>query len=274
MTAETTTPLVTIRNLHFRRGSKVIFDGVDLDIQRGRVTAIMGPSGTGKTTLLKLIGAQLRPHAGTIEVDGHNVQRLSRAALYQLRQRIGMLFQSGALLTDLNVFDNVAFPLREHTQLPAAMIRDLVLMKLQAVGLRGARDLQTAQLSGGMARRVALARAIALDPMMIMYDEPFTGQDPISMGVLVTLIRRLNDALGLSSIIVSHDVNETAAIADDIYLISNGRVVAHGTPAELMASDSPWASQFLHARPDGPVPFHYPAPDYAADLGIATGATP
>ncbi len=259
-------PLVKIRGLCFSRGSRKIFDGVDLDIPRGKVTAIMGPSGTGKTTLLKLIGGQLRPQSGTIHVDGEEVHKLSRDKLYRLRKRMGLLFQSGALLTDLNVFENVAFPLREHTKLPESMIRDLVLMKLEAVGLRGARHLSTSELSGGMARRVALARAIALDPMMIMYDEPFTGQDPISMGVLVKLIRRLNDALGLTSIVVSHDVQETAAISDYIYLLSGGKVVGQGTPEELDRSDSAWAQQFLQGLPDGPVPFHYAAEEYARDL--------
>lgn len=259
-------PLVEIRGLRFARGSRMIFDGVDLDIPRGKVTAIMGPSGTGKTTLLKLIGGQLRPQSGTIRVDGEEVHKLSRDKLYRLRKRMGLLFQSGALLTDLNVFENVAFPLREHTKLPESMIRDLVLMKLEAVGLRGARHLGTSELSGGMARRVALARAIALDPMMIMYDEPFTGQDPISMGVLVKLIRTVNDALGLTSIVVSHDVQETAAISDYIYLLSGGKVVGQGTPDELDRSDSAWAQQFLQGLPDGPVPFHYAAEDYAHDL--------
>ncbi len=259
-------PLVEIRGLRFARGSRMIFDGVDLDIPRGKVTAIMGPSGTGKTTLLKLIGGQLRPLEGSIKVDGQEVPKLSRDKLYQLRKRMGLLFQSGALLTDLDVFENVAFPLREHTDLPESMIRDLVLMKLEAVGLRGARRLNPSELSGGMARRVALARAIALDPMMIMYDEPFTGQDPISMGVLVKLIRRINDALGLTSIVVSHDVQETAAISDYIYLLSGGKVVGQGTPEELGRSDSEWAQQFLQGLPDGPVPFHFAAEDYAADL--------
>lgn len=259
-------PLVEIRGLRFARGSRMIFDGVDLDIPRGKVTAIMGPSGTGKTTLLKLIGGQLRPLAGTIRVDGEEVHKLSRDKLYRLRKRMGLLFQSGALLTDLNVFENVAFPLREHTDLPESMIRDLVLMKLEAVGLRGARHLNTSELSGGMARRVALARAIALDPMMIMYDEPFTGQDPISMGVLVNLIRRVNDALSLTSVVVSHDVQETAAISDYIYLLSGGKVVGQGTPDALERSDSEWAQQFLQGLPDGPVPFHYAAEDYAQDL--------
>ncbi len=237
-----------------------------MDIQRGKVTAIMGPSGTGKTTLLKLIGGQLRPSSGSIEVDGQDVHKLKHGPLYELRKKMGMLFQSGALLTDITVFDNVAFPLREHTKLSESMIRHLVLMKLHAVGLRGARDLMPSELSGGMARRVALARAIALDPMMIMYDEPFTGQDPISMGVLVQLIKVVNDALGLSSIVVSHDVKETCAIADYVYLVSNGKVVDHGSPLELANSDSQWSQQFMQGMADGPVPFHYAAKDYASDL--------
>jgi len=237
-----------------------------MDIHRGKVTAIMGPSGTGKTTLLKLIGGQLVPSSGSIEVDGENVHQLKHKQLYQLRKRMGMLFQSGALLTDITVFDNVAFPLREHTNLPESMIRHLVLMKLQAVGLRGARDMMPAELSGGMARRVALARAIALDPMMIMYDEPFTGQDPISLGVLVQLIKQLNDALGLSSIVVSHDVKETCLIADYVYLVSGGKVVDHGSPEQLANSDSQWSQQFMKGLADGPVPFHYEAKDYVEDL--------
>jgi phospholipid/cholesterol/gamma-HCH transport system ATP-binding protein len=268
------TPLVRVRGLRFARGDRPIFDGVDLDIHRGQVTAIMGPSGTGKTTLLKLISGQLRPDAGTIEVDGQDVHRLSRGDLYRLRTRMGMLFQSGALLTDLSVFDNVAYPLREHTRLPESMIRKLVLMKLEAVGLRGARDLMPSELSGGMARRVALARAVALDPLMILYDEPFTGQDPISMGVLVTLIRQLNDASGLSSLVVSHDVRETAAIADRIYLIANGKIMAQGTPDEIEATASPWVRQFMHGEPDGPVHFHYPAPPLTQDFLGPSTATP
>ncbi len=259
-------PLVTIRDLTFRRDGRVIFDGVDLDIRRGRVTAIMGPSGTGKTTLLRLVGGQLRPERGSIRFEGEEITRAGRGRLYELRKRMGMLFQNGALLTDMNVYDNVAFPLREHTDLPEAMIRDLVLMKLEAVGLRGARRLMPSQLSGGMARRVALARAIALDPDMILYDEPFTGQDPISMGVLVRLIRTLNESLGLTSVLVSHDIAEAASISDYIYLLAGGRVVAQGTADELYESDSQWAQQFLKGLPDGPVPFHYPAPDYAGDL--------
>jgi len=258
--------LIRVRDVHFSRGSKMIFDGVDMDIPRGKITAIMGPSGTGKTTLLKLIGGQLRPSKGSVEIDGQNVHTIKHKALYQLRKKMGMLFQSGALLTDITVFDNVAFPLREHTDLPETMIRSLVLMKLQAVGLRGAWDMMPSELSGGMARRVALARAISLDPMMIMYDEPFTGQDPISMGVLVQLIRLLNDALSLTSIVVSHDVRETCAIADYVYLVSDGKVVGSGTPEQLAESDSEWAQQFLQGMADGPVPFHYKAQPYVQDL--------
>ncbi len=258
--------LVSVRDLTFSRGNKKIFDDISLDFQRGKVTAIMGPSGTGKTTMLKLIGGQLFPDKGTVFVDGQNVHKLRRADLYTLRKRLGMLFQSGALLTDMSVFDNVAFPLREHTQLPESMIRTLVLMKLQAVGLRGASQLMPNELSGGMARRVALARAIALDPMMIMYDEPFTGQDPISMGVLVHLIKSLNNILGLTSIIVSHDVHDTMAIADYIYVLSGGKIVGQGSPKEIQESDSEWVQQFMTGAADGPVHFHYPAKDYIDDL--------
>ena len=258
--------LIKISGLHFSHAERRIFDGVDIEIARGKITAIMGPSGAGKTTLLKLIGAQLRPDTGSVEVDGLNVHRLSRSKLYALRKKMGMLFQSGALLTDLTVFENVAFPLREHTDLPELMIRDLVLMKLEAVGLRGVRNLMPAELSGGMARRVAMARAIALEPMIVLYDEPFTGQDPISMGVLVKLIKKLNSALDITSVIVSHDVAETAAIADYIYLISEGRVEAQGTPEELGRTDSEWAQQFMQGLADGPVPFHYPSPDFATEL--------
>jgi phospholipid/cholesterol/gamma-HCH transport system ATP-binding protein len=258
--------LIKIRGLSFSRGNRAIFKGIDLDIPRGKVTSIMGPSGTGKTTLLRLIGGQLRPDAGTVEVDGLNVPHLSQAELYNLRRRMGMLFQSGALLTDLNLFENIAFPLREHTNLPESLLHHLVLMKLEAVGLRGARYLMPSELSGGMARRAALARALVFDPMMIMYDEPFTGQDPISMGVLVRLIRSINDALGLTSVVVSHDVQEVAAISDYIYVLSEGIVVGQGTPEELFASDSAWVKQFMHAEPEGPVPFHFAAKPYHADL--------
>jgi len=259
-------PLVTIRGLSFSRGARKIFDEVDMDIARGKITAIMGPSGCGKTTLLSLIGGQLRPDAGSVRVDGLEVPQLSRRELLQLRKRMGMLFQSGALLTDLSVFENVAFPLREHTGLPVPIIRDLVLMKLEAVGLRGARDLMPSELSGGMARRVALARAIALDPMMIMYDEPFAGQDPISMGVLLRLIHLMNEAMGVTSIVVSHDVKETASIADYVYVLAEGKIVGQGTPEELKKSPSKWVRQFMDALPDGPVHFHYPAPAYMEDL--------
>ncbi len=258
--------MVQIEGLTFRRGQKVIFDGLDIDIPRGKVTAIMGPSGTGKTTLLKLIGAQLRPQAGRIRVDGVDIHRLGGRALYRMRRRMGMLFQSSALLTDLDVFENVAFPLRENTRLPGGVLRTLILMKLQAVGLRGARRLTSSELSGGMARRVALARAIALDPMMIMYDEPFTGLDPITLGAIVALIKRLNDGMGLTTVIVSHDVPETLGIADLVYVISQGKVVARGSPETLQQTDSPWVRQFMRGEADGPVPFHYPAPPYLEDL--------
>lgn len=259
-------PLIKIRDLHFYRGDKAIFAGVNIDIYREKITAIMGPSGTGKTTLLRLIGGQLRPDKGTIEVDGHNVHQLRHDELYALRKRMGMLFQSGALLTDLNVFENVAFPIREHTTLPESMVRDLVLMKLQAVGLRCARDLMPSELSGGMARRVALARAVALDPMMIMYDEPFTGQDPISMGTLVNLIYRMNKAMNLTSIVVSHDVAEASGIADFIYLLSGGKVIEKGSSVQLKQSSSQWVQQFMQGLPDGPVPFHYPGVTLEDDL--------
>ena len=258
--------LVRVRDLHFRRGSKAIFQGLDMDVPRGGITTILGPSGTGKTTLLKMIGGQLKAERGSIEVDGLEVGKLRRRELYALRKRMGMLFQSGALLTDLSVFDNVAFPLREHTDLPESLIRHLVLMRLHAVGLRGARDLQPAELSGGMARRAALARALVFDPMMIMYDEPFTGQDPISMGVLLELIRTVNTALGLTSLIVSHDLEEALSISDYVVVISEGKVVEAGTPEALRGSESAWVQQFLNGRPDGPVPFQLSAPDYAEDL--------
>ena len=258
--------IVEIKDLTFSRGSRPIFKGVDIKIPRGKVTAIMGPSGTGKTTLLKLIGGQLRPDSGDIVVEGSSVPSLGRRDLFVLREKMGMLFQSGSLFTDMNVFDNVAFPIRVHTQLPEEMIRDIVLMKLQAVGLRGAYALMPSELSGGMARRVALARAISLDPNIVMYDEPFTGQDPIAMGVLVNLIRRLNQALGHTSIIVSHDIQETLSIADYLYLIADGKVIAHGTPDQLKTIESEQVRQFVEGLPDGPVPFHYQAPDFLEQL--------
>lgn len=260
------TPFVVVEGLHFSRGESHIFRGVDMQVPRGKITAIMGPSGSGKTTLLKLIGGQLPVDRGRVLIDGEDVHRQTRRHLFALRQRMGMLFQSGALFSDLDVFENVAFPLRVHTDLPDAMIRDLVLMKLEAVGLRGARELMPAELSGGMARRVALARAIALDPELILYDEPFVGQDPISMGVLVQLIKRLNEALGLTSIVVSHDIKETLTIADYVYVIADGRVMAHGTPQGLDTDEDPRVRQFIHGEPDGPVPFHYPAEDYFTDI--------
>jgi len=258
--------MISIHNLTFSHGNRKIFDNISLDIMPHKITAIMGPSGTGKTTLLKLIGGQIKPDSGTILIDQENVHALSRSKLFTLRKKIGMLFQSGALLTDMSVYDNIAFPIREHTKLPEPMIRTLVLMKLNAVGLRGARNLMPSELSGGMARRVAMARALALDPNMIMYDEPFTGQDPISLGVLVKLIQTLNQTLGLTSIVVSHDVQETAEIADYIYLLSEGKIAGQGTPEELSHSESAWVQQFMQAKADGPVPFHYPANDFTTDL--------
>jgi phospholipid/cholesterol/gamma-HCH transport system ATP-binding protein len=228
----------------------------------------MGGSGSGKTTVLRLIGGQLRPQAGTVTVDGQNVHALDTKGLYALRRKMGMLFQHGALFTDLTVFENVAFPLREHTNLPEELIRDLVLMKLHAVGLRNAAPLKPSEISGGMARRVALARAVALDPQLIMYDEPFAGLDPISMGVIANLIRRLNDVLGSTSILVSHDVHESFAIADYVYFLSNGKIVAEGTPGALVASTDPYVKQFVHAEPDGPVPFHYPGKSLAEDFDM------
>ena len=263
--------LVEIRGLSFAHDDRPIFDNVDIDIPRGQITAIMGPSGTGKTTLLRLISGQFKPDSGYILVNGKNISALSRKNLYRLRRKMGMLFQSGALFTDRNVYENVAFPLREHTRLPEPMIRDVVLMKLQAVGLRGARDLMPSELSGGMTRRVALARTIALDPEMLMYDEPFAGQDPIAMGVLVQLIKVLSTALKLTSIVVSHDIKETASIADNMYILSQGKVIGRGRPQDLMESSSPMVRQFTQGMPDGPVPFHYPAGDYRDDL-LGSGA--
>lgn len=258
--------IIDIQQLSFSRGERAIYNNVDIKVPRGKITAIMGPSGTGKTTLLKLIGGQLTPESGSIYVAGQDIPKLSRRELFEMRARMGMLFQSGALFTDLSVFENVAFPMRVHTDLSEEMIRDVVLMKLHAVGLRGARDLMPTELSGGMARRVALARAIALDPEIVMYDEPFAGQDPIAMGVLVNLIRRLNRALGHTSIIVSHDIQETLGIADYIYLISDAEVIGQGTPEEMMQASSSKVRQFIQGLPDGPVPFHFPAADYQADL--------
>ena len=269
--ADQTSPLVSLRDVRFAYGEREILRGIDLSVHRGQVVAIMGGSGCGKTTLLRLIGGQLRASGGTVEVEGRDVARLSGKDLYALRRRMGMLFQFGALFTDMSVHDNVAFPLREHTDLPADMIHDLVLMKLQAVGLRGAAKLNPGELSGGMARRVALARAVALDPMLILYDEPFAGLDPISLGIIGQLIRRLNDALGASTVMVTHDVHESLEIVDYIYFVSDGRIVAQGTAAEIRASTDPFVHQFVNAEADGPVAFHYPAPPIDSLLG-AEGA--
>ena len=271
MTDLATPPLVEFRNLAFGYDSRVILDGVSFRVPRGKVTAIMGASGGGKTTTLRLIGGQLRARGGEVLFDGQDVARLDAAQLYKARRRMGMLFQFGALFTDMSVFDNVAFPLREHTQLSEALMRDIVLMKLEAVGLRGARDLMPAQISGGMARRVALARAIALDPSLLMYDEPFAGLDPISLGLTARLIRNLNDALGATTIIVSHDVQETFQIADYVYFIANGRIAAEGEPEALRASTDPFVHQFVHAEADGPVPFHYGGPTLAEDFLAGNG---
>jgi phospholipid/cholesterol/gamma-HCH transport system ATP-binding protein len=258
--------IVEIDNLSFSYGNRLLHQGINMRFPRGKVVAIMGGSGSGKTTLLRLIGGQLKPSIGAVRVDGKVVHEQDETVLYQLRRKMGMLFQFGALFTDLSVFENVAFPMREHTDLPESIIRDLVLLKLNAVGLRGARDLMPAELSGGMSRRVALARAVALDPQIIMYDEPFAGLDPISLGVIVNLIRRLNDALGATSIVVTHDVHETFAFVDYVYFVSQGQVVAEGTPAELRESTMPFVHQFVHGEADGPVPFHYAAPDYQQDM--------
>jgi phospholipid/cholesterol/gamma-HCH transport system ATP-binding protein len=258
---------VELAGVTFGYDRRALLKGVDMAIPRGRVVAIMGGSGCGKTTILRLIGGALRPKGGKIVVAGQSVAHLDRDGLYALRRRIGMLFQFGALFTDLTVFENIAFPIREHTDLPDAMVRDLVLMKLNAVGLRGAAGLRPAELSGGMGRRVALARAVALDPMLVMYDEPFAGLDPISLGVVGQLIRKMNDALGITSIVVTHDIYESLKIVDHLYFVSEGRVVAGGTPDEVKASADPFVRQFLDGAPDGPVPFHYAARPLAEDFG-------
>ena len=260
------TPHVELKNVTFSRGDRIIYDDISMSFPKGKVTAIMGPSGIGKTTLLRLIGGQLYPDSGEILVAGNNIPALSRAQLYKVREKMSMLFQSGALFTEMSVFDNVAFPIREHTKLPEDIIRTMALLKLESVGLRGARDLMPNELSGGMARRAALARAIALDPELIMYDEPFVGQDPISMGVLVRLIRDLNHSLNLTSIVVSHDVHEVMSIADYMYIIADKRVIGHGTKEELLKSESPLVQQFLKGQADGPVPFHFAADSLQQDL--------
>ena len=263
---DATDNLVEIRDLDYSRGHRQIFKGLDITIKRGEVTAIMGPSGTGKTTLLSLITRQIRPDRGTIIVDGIDIAQLNQKQLYEFRKRFGMLFQNGALLTDYSVFENVAFPLREHTKLPNRLIRHVVLTKLHAVGLRGAADMMPSQLSGGMSRRVALARAMVMDPVILIYDEPFVGLDPISMGVIVRLVRQMNEALGISSILVSHDVQEIATVADCSFLISDGKVAASGSPDELSKTTSDVVRQFMHGMADGPVAFHYAAPDYTEQL--------
>jgi len=273
--ASTDQPFVTIQGVSFAYPTltgalgRQILTGVDLQVKRGQLVALMGGSGSGKTTILRLLGGQVKPQAGSVMVDGQNVHALTHRELFALRSRMGMLFQFGALFTDMSVFENVAFPLREHTDLPESAIRDLVLMKLHAVGLRGAQALMPSEVSGGMARRVALARAIALDPQLIMYDEPFAGLDPISLGQTANLIRTLGASLGAASIIVTHDVEESLQIVDYIYFLAEGKIVAKGTPDEIRASEMPYVKQFISGAPDGPVRFQYPAPDYAVDLGLS-----
>jgi phospholipid/cholesterol/gamma-HCH transport system ATP-binding protein len=271
MTDPDPSALVECRNLSFGYDQRRILDDVSFTVPRGKVTALMGASGGGKTTVLRLIGGQVYPQAGELLFDGQSVPALDRHGLYRMRRRMGMLFQFGALFTDLSVFDNVAFPLREHAGLPESLVRDIVLMKLNAVGLRGARDLMPSQVSGGMARRVALARAIALDPDLVMYDEPFAGLDPISLGTAAHLIRQLNDTLGITSIIVSHDLEETFRIADHVIVLANGRIAAQGAPEDVRNSDDPLVHQFVHALPEGPVHFHYPGPSVADDFSGGLG---
>lgn len=279
MTLSPAPPLIEFRNVNFAYGERAVLRDISLTVPRGQVTALMGASGGGKTTLLRLIGGQLRAQRGQVLLHAaqpgtaaQDIGTLRGAALYAARRRMGMLFQFGALFTDLSVFDNVAFPLREHSDLPAALIRDIVLMKLEAVGLRGARDLMPSEISGGMARRVALARAIALDPELVMYDEPFAGLDPIALGTAARLIRQLNDALGLTSLVVSHDLEQTFAIADQVVILANGSIAAQGSPAQVRHSTDPLVAQYVNARPDGPVPFHYPGPTLAQDFGPVAGA--
>ena len=261
--------LIEIRDLHFAYGRRRVLRGIDLDIPRGKVVAILGTSGSGKTTLLQLIGGSLKPSRGTINVCGWNVPTLTREELYTMRRQMGVMFQKGGLFSDLTVHENVAFPIREHTRLPESIVHDLVVMKLHAVGLRGAQRLKPMELSGGMARRVALARAIALDPPLIIYDEPFAGLDPITLNVVYNLIRTLNDALGATSVVVTYDVHEAKRLADYLYILGDGRIAAHGPTAEMVASKDPFVHQFLHAEADGPVPFHFPARRIAEDLELA-----
>lgn len=269
--AATRAPLITIRGLCTAFGSKTIFDNVDMDIARGGVTAIMGPSGTGKTTLVRHISGQLAPDAGEILIEGQNVVHIGREALFALREKIGYLFQNSALLTDYSVFENIAFPLRQQLQLPEEVLRNIVLTKLQAVGLRGAADLMPSEISGGMMRRVALARAIVRDPMLIIYDEPFVGLDPIALNQIVKLIRTLNQTLGITSILVAHEFSAVRRVADCVHLLAGGKIVAQGAPEDLARGETPWTRQFFSGEADGPVPFHYPAPDYATQLGLAGG---
>ena len=271
MTDSDPSVLVECRNVSFGYDQRRILDDVTFTVPRGKVTALMGASGGGKTTVLRLIGGQVKPQSGELRFDGESIPALDRAGLYRMRRRMGMLFQFGALFTDLSVFDNVAFPLREHANLPDSLVRDIVLMKLNAVGLRGARDLMPSQVSGGMARRVALARAIALDPDLIMYDEPFAGLDPISLGTAAHLIRQLNDTLGITSIVVSHDLEETFHIADQVIVLANGRIAAQGTPDEVRNSTDPLVHQFVNALPEGPVHFHYPGPSISEDFSEGLG---
>ncbi len=265
-------PLIQLTDLSFGYAERVILDGITLSVPRGKVTALMGASGGGKTTILRLIGGQYIAQKGSLTYDGQEVAQLNQQGLYAIRRRMGMLYQFGALFTDLSVFDNVAFPLREHTPLPERLIRDIVLMKLEAVGLRGARDLMPSEISGGMARRVALARAIALDPELVMYDEPFAGLDPISLGTAARLIRQLNDSLGLTTLLVSHDLDETFQIADQVIVLANGRIAAQGSPKEVRDSQDPLVHQFVTAAADGPVRFHHPAPERASDFGLGRAA--
>ena len=265
--------LVELRNLSFGYGERVILDDVSLSVPRGKVTALMGASGGGKTTILRLIGGQNRAQSGELLFDGRDITPLDQAGLYAVRRRMGMLFQFGALFADLSVFENVAFPLREHTRLPEALIRDIVLMKLNAVGLRGARDLMPSEVSGGMARRIALARAIALDPELVMYDEPFSGLDPISLGTAANLIRHLNDAMGLTSVFVSHELEQTFAIADHVIILANGKIATQGTPEQVRQSTDPLVYQYVHALPDGPVRFHYPGVSVQQDFGVAVSVS-
>ena len=279
MTSPTPSSLVELRNLTFGYGERVILDNISLSVPRGKVTALMGASGGGKTTILRLIGGQNKAQSGQVLFDGHDVTPMTQTQIYAVRRRMGMLFQFGALFADLSVFENVAFPLREHTNLPGALIRDIVLMKLNAVGLRGARDLMPSEVSGGMARRIALARAIALDPELVMYDEPFSGLDPISLGTAARLIRQLNDSMGLTSIFVSHELEQTFAIADHVIILANGKIATQGTPEQVHQSTDPLVYQYINALPDGPVRFHYPGLSVAEDFGnigakvAITGAT-